>query len=87
MTTHGLFETLRAAEISISDFARLTTISRNTLQRWKRDDFQSIRDQLRLDLANQYAARIEIARLKGRLPLKEKYRLTERTAVLRRLLS
>lgn len=88
MTPQQIFATLDAAGVYIADFARLTGISRPALNRWKREgNADRIRDKLRYRIACDLAVKVARATEAGKLPLKDPLKLTERVAVLRRILS
>lgn len=86
MTTQ-IFNALAASGVSISDFARLTTISRVTLHRWKRDGECHIRDQRALKIALTYADRLQKAANAGKLPLVNKHLTTQRLKVLQTIIA
>lgn len=85
MTPAELFAILDAAGVSTSDFSRLTGITRTSLQRWKVNGAH-IRDRLRFRIAEDKARRIATATSMGRLPLRETYTWSERTAALKRII-
>lgn len=80
-----IFEALNKSEVSLIDFHRLTSISRNSLHSWKKGG--PVRDRLRLDLAYGTAQRLELACRNGRLPLIEKLKEKERVKLLRKIIS
>lgn len=80
-----IFEALDKSGITITDFARLTSISRKSLYAWKKGS--SISDRLRLDFAYSYALRIEKACRLGELPLQDKLRKEQRVQTLRKIIS
>jgi hypothetical protein len=76
---------LDSSGVTITDFSRLTRISRETLYRWK--DGANITDNLRLDLAYNTALRLEKACREGKLPLFEKLKAPARIKLLRSIVS
>lgn len=79
-----IFDTLKRAEVTISDFATITSISRQTLHHWKAGG--AINDNIRLNLAYNTARRIAAAAEGGKLPLVEKLPASERVGVLKRII-
>lgn len=76
---------LESAQISITDIADITTISRHTFYRWK--DGMPASDRIRINAAFITAQRIEQGIKAGRLPLQTRFsKKTERQAVLRRII-
>ena len=82
-----IFAALDASGVSVSDFARLTTVSRSTLYKWKDGTVSNIRDRRALSIALAYADKIQQAVAAKRLPLTETYRITKRVSVLRGIIS
>lgn len=80
-----IFEAIEKAGVSITDFSRLTRISRVTLYRWKKGT--PITDMLRRDLAFTLATRLEKACRAGKLPITDKLKADQRLAVLRRIVA
>jgi hypothetical protein len=80
-----IFEALEKADITMTDFTRLTRISRESLYRWKNGS--PVKDMLRLDLAYTYAKRMEAACRAERLPLTSKLKAPQRLAVLRKIIA
>lgn len=87
MNTTTIFSALDASGVSICDFARLTTISRVTLHRWKAHGGCNIRDQRALRIALTYADRLTKAFEAGRLPLKDRYLTAQRLKVLQGIIA
>ena len=83
-TAKYIFDTLARADVTISDFAKLTSISRQTLHHWKAGG--SINDLIRLNLAFNTAKRLATATEGGRLPLNEKLPSAERVVILKRII-
>lgn len=79
-----IFKAVETSNIFLTDFGRLTGISRETLYRWK--DGGNITDKLRLDLAYTVATRIEKACRLGKLPLTDKLKKVQRVVVLRQII-
>jgi hypothetical protein len=79
-----IFKAVDVAKISLTDFSRLTGISRETLYRWK--DGRNITDKLRLDLAYTVATRMEKACRLGKLPLTDRLEKEQRVVVLRKII-
>ena len=80
-----IFEALENAEITFSDYSRLTSITRQTLYNWKAGN--PVSDRLRLDFAYSMAARITRAHRMGKLPLTDKLKTAQRIAVLRKIIA
>ena len=83
-TVEYIFKTLKRAEVTISDFAIITNISRQTLHHWKSGG--AINDNIRLNLAFNTARRIESAVAGKKLPLVDKMPATERVGVVKRII-
>ena len=83
--TQYIFEALDKSGVSMTDFARITRISRETLYRWKKG--ANITDRLRLDLGYTCALRLEKACRLGKLPLTDKLKAVQRLKVLRRIIA
>jgi hypothetical protein len=80
-----IFKALEVSKVSFTDFSRLTRISRESLYRWK--DGAKIGDQLRLDLAYNFALRLEKACREGKLPLTERHKAPARIKLLRQIVA
>ncbi len=80
-----IFEAIEKAEVSFTDFSRLTKISRETLYRWRNGS--PISDMLRLDLAYTVATRFEKACRSGKLPLTSRLKKEQRIQVLRKIVA
>lgn len=80
-----IFKALEDSEVSITDFSRLTNISRTSLYAWKRGN--NVADNLRLGIAVSYAARLGKAVEIGRLPLIGTYPISERIQVLKSIIA
>jgi hypothetical protein len=80
-----IFEALDKAGVSMTDFTRLTRISRESLYRWKGG--APVKDMLRLDLAYTYAKRLETACRSERLPLTSRLKAPQRLIVLRKIIA
>lgn len=85
--TDKIFAALEASGVSMSDFARLTTVTRSTLYKWKDGTVSNIRDRRALSIALAYADKLTLATEAGRLPLKEVYRISKRVSVLRSIVA
>ncbi len=83
-TAQYIFDTLHAAGITISDFATMTGISRQTLHHWKSGG--AINDTIRLNLSFNTAKRIQQAVDAKKLPLVNKMPAKERVVVLRQII-
>ena len=83
-TARYIFDALARANVTISDFAKLTSISRQTLHHWKAGG--AINDTIRLNLAYNTAKRITTATDTKKLPLVEKIPAAERVVVLKRII-
>ncbi len=85
-TTNFIFASLEASQVTIKAFALLSTISRTTIQNWKRGD--NITDRLRLGVAYSVAIRLDRAVKAGRLPLSSEVRKpAEKLAALKRIVN
>jgi hypothetical protein len=80
-----IFSALEKAEVSFTDFTRLTRISRESLYRWRGG--APVKDMLRLDLAYTYALRLEKACRAGKLPLANRLKAVQRLATLRKIIT
>jgi len=80
-----IIKTLEESEVSITDFSRLTNISRTSLYAWKKG--QNVADKLRLSVAYNYALRLAKAIENKRLPLIGMYSVAERTKTLRAIIA
>lgn len=83
--TDYIFKCAEIAKISMTDLARITGVSRETLYRWKKG--RPINDHLRLNIVYQYALRMEKACRIGELPLSNKYKKEQRLKVLRKIVA
>lgn len=80
-----IIKTLEESEVSITDFSRLTNISRTSLYVWKKG--QNGADKLRLSVAFNYALRLAKAVENKRLPLVGMYSVAERLKTLRGIIA
>lgn len=80
-----IFKAAEASQVTMTDLARLTGISRETLYRWRQG--RAISDVLRLNIAYQYALRLEKACRSGKLPIKDKLKKDQRLKVLRKVVA
>lgn len=80
-----IFRSLEPSGVSLTDFSRLTSVSRETLYRWR--DGGNASDKLRINVALTMASRLEKACRAGRLPLKERMNAAERMKVLRKIVA
>jgi DNA-binding XRE family transcriptional regulator len=80
-----IFATIGKAKVSMTDFAKITGISRVTLYRWKNGG--PINDKIRLNLAYGVAIRFNKACEDGKLPLANKLKAVPRVALLRSIVS
>jgi len=76
-----IFEVLQTTAVGITDFSRLTGISRMTLHRWKKGGH--VKDTLRREIAYKTALRLEKAKTWNELPLVDSYKPAMRTKLLR----
>lgn len=76
---------LQASGVNITDFSKLTQISRTTLHKWKRGQHAS--DQLRLNVAFNYAIRLDKAVESKKLPLQGTWAADERLEALRNVIA
>lgn len=83
-TARYIFDALKKAGITISDFATITSISRQTLHHWKAGG--TINDSIRLSIAYNTALRVVSAVNGGRLPLADKMPAKERVVVLKKII-
>jgi len=79
-----IFEALEKSEVSIQDFSRVTTISRETFYRWKKGGAAT--DQIRLNMAYTVALRLEKACRLGKLPLTDKLKKEQRFIRIRNII-
>jgi hypothetical protein len=79
-----IFETIEAAQVSITDFSHLVSTSRNSLHRWR--NAGKVSDRLRFNLAYQTALRMSYAVDAKQLPLPDKVSKTQRLSTLRRII-
>ncbi len=84
-TVEYIFEVLEKSGMYLTDFSRITGISRVALYRWRKGN--PIADKLRLNLAYQAAYRLEKACRLGLLPLHNKYKKVERIKLLRKIVA
>lgn len=82
--TH-VFKSLERASISITDFSKLTSISRMSLHRWRNGS--AVTDMLRLNLAYSTALRLDRAVAKRKLPLHDRLKAPQRLVVLRKIIA
>jgi len=81
-----VFDALESAQVSITDFARLTKISRTTLHAWKKGG--NVADLLRLNVAFNWAIRLDKAVDAKRLPFAESpTNVAERLAAIRAIVA
>jgi len=80
-----VFDVIDKADVSQTDFARLTRISRETLYRWRTGG--RITDRLRLDIAYSYALRMEKAIAAKRLPIPDRLKKEQRVGALRQIIA
>lgn len=80
-----IFDAIDKSGIAITDFSKLTRISRESLYRWRRGS--NITDKLRLDLAYTVAVRLEKACRCEELPLVDKLKPEQRIVVLRKIIA
>ena len=80
-----IFRSIERAEISIADVQRLTSVSRETLYRWK--DGGNIKDFLRLNIMMKFASLLETAVSEGKLPLQNPMKTDERIKLLRKIIA
>ena len=80
-----IFECVGKAEVNLIDFARLTQISRNSLYRWKREG--NATDNIRVQLADSAAQRLEMACRNGLLPLTDRLKAEKRFDVIRKIVA
>lgn len=80
-----IFKAREVAEVTYTDFAKLTRISRETLYRWRNG--APAKDELRLGIALTYAVRFEKACRAGLLPLKDKLNADMRLKTYRKIVA
>ena len=80
-----IFEALEKSGVSMTDFSKITRISRETLYRWRNGNM--IKDMLRLDFAYTAANRLEKGCRNGVLPLTDKLKKDARIPRLRRIIA
>ena len=80
-----VFDVLDKAGVRMTDFARVTRITRETLYRWKNGG--NITDELRRDIAYTYALRLEKAVAAGRLPFTDTLKKEQRVVTLRKIIA
>jgi len=80
-----IFKSIERAEISMVDVQRLTSISRETLYKWK--DGGNIKDFLRLSIMTKFASLLETAVSAGVLPLQNPMKTDERVKFLRKIIA
>jgi len=78
-----IFAAMAISGIYVSDFAKLTGISRTSLYKWRNGE--AITDKIRLNLAASTADRLAWAVEKKRLPLSEVMSAKERVQALKRI--
>jgi hypothetical protein len=79
-----IFETIEAAQVSITDFSHLVSTSRNSLHRWRNTG--KVTDRLRFNLAYQTALRMSYAIADKKLPLPDKVAKAQRVSTLRKII-
>jgi len=79
-----IFDTVAAAQVSITDFSGLIGTSRNSLHRWRNTG--KAMDRLRFNIAYQTALRMRVAITNGQLPLPDKVDRNLRIQTLRRVI-
>ena len=79
-----IFSAIEKAGISVSDFQKLTTISRTTLYNWKNG--KAVTDRLRLDLAYHISLKLFKAYQLGKLPLSSEFKKVEKLPEIRRII-
>ena len=84
-TIEYIFEAIDKSGVSLTDFSRLTNISRETLYRWKKG--AAATDKLRVNLAYTVAVRFEKACRLEKLPLTDRLKAPQRLQALRRIIS
>jgi len=80
-----ILEALDKSHVSMTDFSKLTRVSRMSLYKWKAGS--KISDMLRLDLAYTVATRLEKACRLGKLPLVDRYKPEPRRKLLRKIIA
>jgi len=80
-----IFQAIERAEISMVDVQRLTSISRETLYKWK--DGGNIKDFLRLNIMTRFASLLEVGCGAGVLPLQNPMKTDERIKLLRKIIA
>jgi len=80
-----IFQSIERAEISMVDVQRLTSISRETLYKWK--DGGNIKDFLRLGIMTKFASLLETACTTRDLPLQNPLKTDERIKLLRKIIA
>jgi hypothetical protein len=80
----AIFAILELSKVSMTDFSRLSGISRASLYNWKAG--ANVTDMLRLRDAYAFALRLNKAVEMKKLPLVGLYKLTERVQVLKRII-
>jgi len=80
-----IFQSIERAEIGMVDVQRLTSISRETLYKWK--DGGNIKDFLRLNIMTRFASLLEIGCGAGVLPLQNPLKTDERIKLLRKIIA
>jgi len=80
-----IFQAIERADISMVDVQRLTSISRETLYKWK--DGGNIKDFLRLGIMLKFAALIDAACDAGMLPLQNSLKVGARVALIRKIIA
>lgn len=81
----NIFMTLEKSGVSMTDFSRLTGVSRASLYNWRSG--ANVTDKIRLRDAYAFALRLSKAVDMKKLPLVGMYRLTERIKVLKQIIA
>lgn len=81
----AIFAALEKAGVSMTDFARLTGVSRASLYNWRSG--ANVTDMIRLRDAYAFALRLSKAVEMKKLPLVGMYQLTERIKVLKQIIA
>ena len=80
-----IFQSIERAEIGMVDVQRLTSISRETIYKWK--DGGTIKYFLRLNIMTRFASLLETAVSEGKLPLQNPLKTDERIKLLRKIIA
>ena len=79
-----IFDAIKKAGVSITDLSRLTSVSRESLYRWKNGN--PVADRLRLDIVYRTALRFESACREGKLPFPDRLKKVQRLKALRTII-